>query len=121
MKSNFKDLYTSASRATQEEYDRFIQELCLPKLSDKDRDEPGGLLTYDEFKQVLKTFQNDKSPGENGFTVDFYKFFFELLGHNLFESFNEAYEANELSISQRSGIVTLIPKEDGSLSNLSNW
>ena len=71
----------------------------LPKLSDEERDELEGLLTYDECKQILETFQNDKSPGEDGFTVEFYKFFFELLGHNLVESFNEAYEANELSIS----------------------
>ena len=117
----FKDLYTSASSATQEEYDSFSQELCLPKLSDDERDELEGTLTYDECKQALETFQNDKSPGEDGFTVEFYKFFFELLGHNLVESFNEAYEANELSISQRRGIITLIPKEDGSLLDLSNW
>ena len=37
------------------------------------------------------------------------------------ESFNEAYEANELSISQRRGIITLIPKEDDSPLDLSNW
>jgi len=52
---------------------------------------------------------------EDGFTVECYNFLFELLGHNLVESFNEAYETNELSISQRRGIITLIPKEDGSL------
>jgi len=73
--------------------------LRLPKLSDGERDELEGPLTYDECKQVLETFQNDKSPGEDGFTVEFYKFFFELLGHNLIKSFNEAYETNELSIS----------------------
>ena len=117
----FNDLYTSASSAAQEEYDSFTQELRLPKLSDEERDELEGLLRYDECKQVLETFQNDKSPGEDGFTVEFYKFFFELLGHNLVESFNEAYKANELSISQRRGIITLIPKEDGSLLDLSNW
>ena len=44
----FKDLYTSASSATQEEYDSFIQELCLPKLSDDERDELEGILRYDE-------------------------------------------------------------------------
>ena len=49
----FKDLYTSKSNATQEEYDSFIQELCLPKLSNEERDELEGLLTYDECKQVL--------------------------------------------------------------------
>ena len=117
----FNDLYTSACSARQEEYDSFIQELRLAKLSDEERDELEGPLTYDECKQILETFQNDKSPGEDGFTVEFYKFFFELLGHNLVESFNEAYEANELSISQRRGIITLIPKEDGSPLDLSNW
>jgi len=91
----FNDLYTSASNATQEEYGSFVQELHLPKLSDEERHELEGLLTYDECKQVLETFQNDKSPGEDGFTVEFYKFFFELLGHNLIESFNEAYETKK--------------------------
>ena len=37
------------------------------------------------------------------------------------ESFNEAYEANELSISQRRCIITLIPKGGGSPLDLSNW
>ena len=35
VEKNFKDVYTSASSATQEEYDSFIQDLCLPKLSDE--------------------------------------------------------------------------------------
>ena len=70
----FKDLYTSASSATREEYDSFILELCLLKLSDDERDELEGFLTYDECKQVSETFQNDKSPGEDGSTVEFYIF-----------------------------------------------
>ena len=92
--------------------------ICLPRLSDEERDNMEGLLTYEECKKVLETFQNDKSPG--GFTVEFYQFFFELLGHQLIASLNEAYEANELSISQRK-VITLIPKEDGSLLDLTNW
>ena len=47
--------------------------------------------------------------------------FFDLLGHDLVASFNAAYDANELTISQRRGVITLIPKEDGSLLELSNW
>jgi len=95
--------------------------LRLPKLSDEERDELDELLTYDERKQILETFPNERSPGEDGFTVEFYKCFFELLGHNLVESFNEAFEANELSVAQRRGVITLLPKEDGSLLDLSNW
>ena len=44
-----------------------------------------------------------------------------MIGQDLVASFNAAYEVNELSISQRRGIVTLIPKEDGSLLELQNW
>ena len=69
----------------------------------------------------METFQNDKAPGEDGFTAEFYKFFFELLGDDLIASFNEAHKANELSISQRRGIITLIPKQDGTLLDLPNW
>ena len=61
----------------------------------------------------METFQKDKSAGEDSFTVELYQFFSELLGHHLIASFNEAYEANELTISQRRGVITLTPKEDG--------
>ena len=47
--------------------------------------------------------------------------FFDLLGHDLVVSFNAACGANELTISQRRGVITVIPKEDGSLLELSNW
>ena len=78
-------------------------------------------MTFHECKNVLETFQNDKAPGEDGFTAEFYNFFFDLIGNDLIASFNEAYEVNELTISQRKGgVITLIPKEDGSLLELSN-
>ena len=67
---------------------------------------------------MLDSFQNDKSPGEDGFTVEFYKLFYDLLGKDLLASFNET---NELTISQRRGSLTLLPKEDGSLLELQNW
>ena len=43
------------------------------------------------------------------------------MGHDLVASLNAAYELGELSISQRRGIITLLPKEDGSLLELPNW
>ena len=42
-------------------------------------------------------------------------------GEDLIASFNAAYAANELSISQRREVVTLIPTEGRSLLELSNW
>ena len=71
----YKNLYTTDYTFSSEEFNSFTQNLEIPKLSDEDRDNLEGLLTYDECKKVLETFQNDKVPGEDGFTVEFYKVF----------------------------------------------
>ena len=117
----FKKLYTSEELFSEEKYDEFIQGLEIKRLSNEDRDNLEGPLAYEECKRVLDSFESDKSPGEDGFTTEFYKFFFELLGKDLLACLNEAYDKNELTISQRRGIITLLPKEDGSLLELNNW
>ena len=65
--------------------------VCLdpPKLSDDLKETLEGPLTYEECKKIPEIFQNDKAPGEDGFTVDFYAYFFELLGNDLRENVPE--------------------------------
>ena len=117
----YTNLFTSELTFPKAAYDIFTRNLEIPKLSEDVQETLEGPLTYEECKKTLETFQNDKAPGEDGFTVEFYIYFFELLGNYLIASFNEAHEKGELSISQRRGIITLTPKEDGSLLALSNW
>ena len=61
------------------------------------------------------------SPGIDGFTAEFYLNFWELLGQELVDSLNYAFEIGELSISQKRGIITLIPKKDKNKVFLNNW
>ena len=70
---------------------------------------------------TFKSFSNGKSPGEDGFTVEFYRSFFDILGNDLVDSLNTAHEKGQLSIPQRRGVITLIPKEEESLANLKTW
>ena len=65
----FQDLYSSEISTSQEQFDLFTRNLIFPKLSDEDRKEIEGPLTLDECKSVLELFQENKPPGENGFTV----------------------------------------------------
>ena len=53
--------------------------------------------------------------------AEFYKHFFDLVGTDLINSLNQAFEVGEPSISQRRGVITLIPKEDSDLLDLQNW
>ena len=102
-------------------FENFVRNLELPKLRDLDKEELEGEITMDECKEVLKSFSSGKSPGEDGFTWEFYNCFFDLLGEDLINCYNAAYKTGEMSISQRRGTITFIPKEDSNLLNLANW
>lgn len=117
----YEDLYSSEISTSQEQFDLFISNVIFPKLSDEDREEIEGPLTLNECKRVLESFQENKWPGKDGFTVKFYKYFFDSVGSYLLESLNAAYEVGKLSISQRRGVITLIPKDDSDLLDLQNW
>ena len=57
-------------------------------------------------------FCNGKAAGNDGLTADFYKGFWDLLGHQLTDALNYPYEHGELSNSQKQAIVKLINKRD---------
>lgn len=46
------------------------------KLSDLDSNKLEGEITYAELSTALRNMKNNKSPGLDGFTVEFFKFFF---------------------------------------------
>lgn len=71
-----------------------------------------GQLTYSECFKVLSTFSNDKTPGNDGLTIEFYKFFWSEIGTFLVDSLNYAYFHGELSHSQKQAVITLIEKKD---------
>ena len=82
--------------------DDFIEQLRISKLTDEERDRIKGPLSYPECKEALDTFQTNKTPGEDGFTVEFYRFFFDLLGHDLVQPTRQTnllfYNEGELSL-----------------------
>ena len=78
-------------------------------------------MTCKELKDALSSFADNKTPGEDGFTKEFYEAFFDLLWKDLLKSYNEAVRKGSLSISQRRGIITLVPKGDTNLTDLTNW
>ena len=116
----YKQLYNSGLDEN-DLFDLFVQGLKTPKLQDQQRNELEGEITLVECKVVLRTFSSGKSPGEDGFTWEFYNCFFDLLGQDLVNCFNEAYVKGEMSISRRRGVTSLLPKEDANLLKLANW
>ena len=99
----------------------FFDSSTLPKLSPHQADSCDGLLTKEECYASLKSFCKGKSPGTDGLTAEFYLSFRELLGQELVDSFNYAFEKGEMLISPKRGIITLTPKKDKNRTLLDNW
>ena len=121
IESFYGKLYASQVVDNNKAFNDFTSNLQTAKLTDEEREKLEGYITLEECANVLKTFPPGKSPGDDGFTAEFYCCFFDLVSRDLVNSFNAAYQEGELSISQRRGVITLVPKEDSGLSDLLNW
>ena len=75
-------------------------------------------IKYYEARQM---FSNGKAPGNDGLTAEFYKGFWDLLGHQLTDALNYSYEHGELSNSQKQAIIRLIDKKDRDRRYIKNW
>ena len=93
----------------------------LPKLSNENRDFCECPITQDECFQALKEMKWNKSPGNDGFTAEFYFTFWPLLKEIVVEAFNESLEVKLLSNSQRQGVITLIEKEGKNPLHMKNY
>ena len=92
-----------------------------PTLSNDEKAELEGEIKLDEISNVLKKMKNNKSPGSDGFTVEFFKFFYNDLKVFIQRAINEGYRIGKLSATQRQGIITCLPKGDKPREFLKNW
>ena len=66
----------------------------ISSLNDDQRDLCEGQLKYSECYKVLSivsTFENNKTPGNDGLTIEFYIFFWPKIGTLFVDSLNYAY------------------------------
>ena len=95
----YVDLYT------EEGTEESAQDMMLNKIKTKLTDEQAqlceGEVSHDEITQAVSQTQNDRSPGTDGLTYEFYKSFWHLLRKDLVKVFNQSFEDKELPESQK--------------------
>ena len=117
----YEDLYTERNHRDLEDVDNeFVKPKLLPRLSQMQRESCEGKLKEEECKAVLKTFKNNKSPGNDGLTVEFYRYFWNEIKGVLIPCYNRGYDKQILTVSQRQAVITLLDKDKDRLL-LKNW
>ena len=92
-----------------------------PKLSFESKNKLEGELSEKEILAALKKMKNNKSPGTDGFTSEFFKFFYNDIKAFIKRALNEGFVEGKLSITQRQGLITCLPKGDKPEQFLKNW
>ena len=70
----------------------------------------GSPVTLEEIEKVLKIFSKDKSPGRDGWLMEFFLAFFELMGTEILHMVEESRMKGFVSEALNSTFITLIPK-----------
>ena len=65
--------------------------------------------------------ENDKSPGNNAITKEFYEFFWEDIKNSLSDSIKKSLTSGKLSTSQKPAVTKLIEKKDRDKRLIKNW
>ena len=104
-----------------DDINHFLNTLDIPKPSTDQITRCKIDLTEKDLYDSMKSMENDKSPGNDGLTKEFYVTFWDDIKATFISSLKQAKERKELSISQRQAIIKLIEKKDRDKRYIKNW
>ena len=105
----YKDLY-SKREVKNVDLNALFANFPVPILGEEMTNKLEGPLSYSELLFCLKKSSNNTSPGYDGFSYEFFKVFWNDIGHFMLRALNYGINNGELSDSQKRGVITCIPK-----------
>ena len=122
VKSYYCNLYHSRDHELDDiDLNTLLENIDVPKLTFEQQSILDADITKTEILNVLKNCKPDKSPGTDGFSSEFFKFFRKDLGTFIFRSFNQSCKVGYLSSTQKLGIISILPKGNKPREFLKNW
>ena len=88
----------------------YVAKAHLPKLTESQKFLCDTPITEIECKLAMNQLYTNKSPGLDGFSIEFYKTFREEIKEPFFESIDFSVINGKLTETQYQGVITLIPK-----------
>ena len=88
----YETLFRNTSANTSEDCESFLNDAFVPKLNYEDARICEGDLNELELLKALKSMQNNKSPGNDRLTKEFYETFWNEIKHPFMNSIIEAKE-----------------------------
>ena len=101
--------------------EKFLSDIDIPKLNDDFHQMLDQPFSKKELYDSLVSMKQNKTPGYDGFPVEFYVVFWHDISDLLFNSYKFSIDNGAMSMSQRNGIITLLPKKDKDCLYIKNY
>ena len=122
IQSFYSNLYDKNPSALAEDHmNIFLSGVDNKKLSFEQKEILDKNLTRSKLFEALRSFKNNKTPGNDGLTAEFYLAFWPLLEKQLVESLQFSHVHGQLSTSQKQALIILLEKKDKDRRFIKNW
>ena len=103
------------------ETEDILKDIDVKQISDNEKTDLESVISLEEYESALKRMPKNKSPGSDGFSVEFFQHFWNDLKIFFVQMVNESIEAGTLPMTLREGILTLLPKPNRPRSEIKSY
>ena len=114
----YKELYSkgeTSDQAQQKFLSNISKTLSVDSKEHLDKD-----ITFEELGYSVQNMKQNKSPGPDGITSEFYQTFWPLIGPIFHKIINKAFVEDEMTFTQYQALITLLYKK-GIREDVKNW
>ena len=117
------DYYRDAfkKRSSDRLLENFMKDMNIKQINSNERAELEAPLELRELEAALKGMSKNKSPGSDGFSVEFYQRFWNDIKHFFMQMVMESVQDNVLPKTLSEGILTLVPKPNRPRSEIKSY
>ena len=112
---HFNQLYSDIGEADPLSQADLLSEI-QPSITEEENKEMEKLISKNEIIEAIWTLHPDKSPGHDGFTVNFYRADWDIIKEDLKKMLNWTRKKDKIGGATNSTFLALIPKEKNPLS-----
>ena len=99
----------------------FIRRNLSEVLTENEKNALDEHLTFQELTTALGCMKKGRTPGSNGFSVDFFRCFWQTLGVFLHRACISSFSEGTTLPTHRESLITLIPKSGRPSNSLKSW
>ena len=104
-------MYKETLSFSSNNLETYLNAISFPKLTREKSKTLDGAITEKELLIALQSMENNKSPGNDGLTKEFYITFWNEVKLLLLLAIEKAYLVKQLSASQNQAVIKLIEKK----------